>query len=282
MLQCAGRSLDLATPAIMGVINATPDSFSDGGSLFQGSRLDINCAMTRARALVEEGAAIIDIGGESTRPGAAAVSTGEECERVLPLVERICAELDVIVSVDTSSAQLMTEAAAAGAGMINDVRALTRQGALAAAAESGLPVCLMHMRGSPADMQQSPQYQGVVKSVADYLAARIFDCEEAGISRGSLILDPGFGFGKTVVHNLQLLQGLPQLAKFGLPLMVGFSRKSMIEKLIGRAVDERLPASLALAVLAVERGAGIIRTHDVAATADAVAMALALAGVETQ
>ncbi|MBE9538684.1 MAG: dihydropteroate synthase [Proteobacteria bacterium] len=266
----------------MGVINTTPDSFSDGGNLFQGSQLDIECAMSRARVLVAEGAHILDIGGESTRPGAAAVSSGEECDRVLPLVEKICAELDVIVSVDTSTGLLMTEAAAAGAGIINDVRALGTQGALLAAAQTGLPICLMHMRGGPKDMQNAPQYNNVLQEVIHFLAGRVEVCEAAGIVRSRLILDPGFGFGKTVAHNLQLLRGLPRLAELGLPMLVGFSRKSMIEKLIGRAVDQRLPASLALAVLAVERGAGIIRTHDVAATADAVAMTVALAGVETQ
>jgi len=282
VLNCAGRTLDLSTPAIMGVINTTPDSFSDGGSLYRGSRLDIDCAMARARELVGEGAHILDIGGESTRPGAAPITPAQESDRVLPLVEKICDELDVIVSVDTSSAQLMAEAATVGAGMINDVRALGREGALQAAADTGLPVCLMHMRGSPVDMQSSPHYDNVVQEVAQFLEERVAACEKAGIARDRLILDPGFGFGKTLQHNLQLLQGLPQLAQLGLPLLVGFSRKSMIEKMIGRSVDERLPASLGLAVLAVERGAGIIRTHDVAATADAVAMAVALAGVDKE
>jgi dihydropteroate synthase len=266
----------------MGVINSTPDSFSDGGALYQGSRLDIQLAMNRARTLVAEGARILDIGGESTRPGAASISVAQEIDRVLPLVEKICAELDVIVSVDTSSAQLMTAAAAAGAGMINDVRALTREGAIQAAANLDLPICLMHMRGSPTDMQNSPEYENVVQHVVQFLADRVSACTAAGIVRGRLILDPGFGFGKTVGHNLQLLKGLPQLAELELPLLVGFSRKSMIAGLIGRDVAQRLPASLALAVLAVERGAGIIRTHDVQATADAVAMAVALAGVETR
>ena len=266
----------------MGVINTTPDSFSDGGALYQGEQLDIDCALSRAAALVAEGAQIIDIGGESTRPGAAPVSPDEECDRVLPLLEKVCAQLDVIVSVDTSTPQLMSEAAAAGAGIINDVRALGREGAVQAAAATDLPICLMHMRGSPKDMQNTPKYEDVVQEVTQFLEERVEACAKADIARSRLILDPGFGFGKTVAHNLQLLQGLPQLAQLGLPLLVGFSRKSMIEKLIGRQVDQRLPASLALAVLAVERGAGIIRTHDVAATADAVAMAVALAGVDTE
>ena len=266
----------------MGVINTTPDSFSDGGALYKNAQLDLDIAMSYASRLVSEGANILDIGGESTRPGAVAISAAQEADRVLPLVEKICAQLDVIVSIDTSSAQLMTQAAAIGAGMINDVRALGREGAMQAAADTGLPICLMHMRGTPVDMQKSPQYDDVVRSVASFLGDRVAACEDAGIERARLILDPGFGFGKTVEHNLQLLQGLPQLAELGLPLLVGFSRKSMIEKLIGRSVDERVPASLALAVLAIERGAGIIRTHDVAATADAVAMTVALAGVKTE
>ena len=281
VLNCAGRSLDLATPAIMGVINVTPDSFSDGGTHYRGSDLDLDSAMAQARAMVVGGAQILDIGGESTRPGAAPVSEAQECDRVLPLVEKICAELDVIVSVDTSTGSLMTGAAELGAGMINDVRALSRLGALNAAANTALPVCLMHMQGQPATMQKSPRYANVVDSVLEFLSQRIEACGRAGIERQRLLLDPGFGFGKSVQHNLQLLQGLPQLMALGLPLLVGLSRKSMIQGLIGRQTNERAPASLALAVLAVERGAAIIRTHDVAQTVDAVAMAVALAGVET-
>lgn len=260
----------------MGVINTTPDSFADGGTLYQSARLDLDLAMSRAREMVDAGAAILDIGGESTRPGAAAVSPGEEMDRVLPLVERITAELDVVVSVDTSTPGLMTAAAGAGAGLLNDVRALVREGALAAAAATGLPVCLMHMRGEPGNMQQAPSYDDVVAEVIEFLRQRVEACTAEGIALQRLVLDPGFGFGKTVQHNLQLLDGLPRFADLGLPLLVGLSRKSMIQKLIGRPVQERLPASLALAVLAVERGAAIVRTHDVAATADAVAMWTAL------
>jgi dihydropteroate synthase len=280
VLNCAGRLLDLASPAIMGVVNTTPDSFSDGGAHYRDNVLNLDSAMAQAHRMAESGARIIDIGGESTRPGAAPVSESQECDRVLPLVEKIVAELDVIVSVDTSTASVMTAAAALGAGMINDVRALTRPGAMNAAANSGLPVCLMHMQGDPATMQDSPRYTSVVASVREFLLQRVEACEHAGIARCKLLLDPGFGFGKTVEHNLQLLQGLPLISALGLPLLVGFSRKSMIQTLIGRKTDERVPASLALAVLAVERGAAVIRTHDVADTADAVAMAVALAGVE--
>jgi dihydropteroate synthase len=276
VLDCAGRTLDLTRPVIMGVINTTPDSFSDGGTLYRSSRLDIERAMTRARDMVAAGAVILDIGGESTRPGAQPVPPDEEMDRVLPLVERIAGELGVVISVDTSTPELMREAAGAGAGLLNDVRALTRAGALEAAAATGLPVCLMHMQGQPGNMQVAPQYVDVVTQVREFLLARVVVCERLGIVRERLILDPGFGFGKSVSHNMQLLQALPELAAMGFPLLVGLSRKSIIGKLLGRDVAERLPASLALAVMAVERCAAIIRTHDVAATADAVAMWAAL------
>lgn len=261
----------------MGVINTTPDSFSDGGTLYRDNSLDLDLAMARAREMAAAGAAILDVGGESTRPGARPVSPTEEMDRVLPLVERLSRELEVVVSVDTSSPALMTEAAALGAGLINDVRALGREGALEAAADTGLPVCLMHMQGDPGTMQQAPTYRDVVEDVCAFLEGRVAACVADSIGRERLLLDPGFGFGKTVRHNLELLRGLPRLAALGLPLVAGFSRKSMIGKLLGRDVAQRLPASLALAVLAVERGAAIIRTHDVGATADAVAMWTALA-----
>ena len=280
VLVCAGRSLDVSRPQVMGVINTTPDSFSDGGTLYRAASLDIDLAMARAREMVAAGAAIVDIGGESTRPGAAPVSAAEEAERVLPLVERIAAELDVVISVDTSNPALMTEAARLGAGLLNDVRALTRAGALEAAAATGLPVCLMHMRGEPGSMQRDPQYADVVVEVRDFLASRVAACEACGIGRERLLLDPGFGFGKSVAHNLLLLKGLPQLAGLGLPLLVGLSRKSMIGKLLGREPGERLPAGLALALMAVERGAAVVRTHDVAATVDALAMWTALKEVK--
>ena len=271
-LDCAGRTIDLSRPVIMGVVNTTPDSFSDGGTLYRDGRLDLDRSLARAAAMASEGAAIVDIGGESTRPGAAPVSEQAEMDRVLPLVERVAAEVDVVISVDTSTPAVMTEATKLGAGMLNDVRALARPGALAAAVESGLPVCLMHMQGEPGTMQLSPRYDDVVAEVAEFLARRADACEAAGMDRSRLVLDPGFGFGKSVEHNLGLLAGLPRLAELGAPLLVGLSRKSLIGKILGRAVDERLPASLALAVLAAERGASIIRTHDVAATVDAVAM----------
>jgi dihydropteroate synthase len=256
----------------MGVLNTTPDSFSDGGTLFRGADLSLDLVMERARNMMEAGAAVLDVGGESTRPGAAPVSLQQEMDRVLPVVEAIAAQLEVVISVDTSSPELMRAAAVAGAGMINDVRALQRDGALAAAAETGLPVCLMHMRGEPGSMQDNPRYANVVSEVRQWLLDRVAVCRDAGIDDSRILLDPGFGFGKTVEHNLQLLQNLDRLAECGFPLLVGLSRKSLIGKLIGREVDQRMPASLALAVLAVEKGAQIIRTHDVAETADALAM----------
>jgi dihydropteroate synthase len=264
----------------MGVINTTPDSFSDGGTLYRDGSLDPELGLKRARAMVAEGAHILDIGGESTRPGAALVSLQQELDRVVPLVSVIAAELDVIVSVDTSSPEVMREASAAGASVINDVRALERPGALETAAVTGATVCLMHMQGTPLDMQEKPSYENVVEEVAVYLEVRAQACLDAGIPAQKIWIDPGFGFGKSLQHNLQLLAGLPRLAELGYPLLVGFSRKSMILKLLGREVDERLAASLGLAVLAVERGARIIRTHDVRETADAVAMATALAELD--
>ena len=264
----------------MGVINTTPDSFSDGGTLYSSGALDLDRALRRAASMVSDGAALLDIGGESTRPGAAPVSEAQEMERVLPLVERIANELDVVISVDTSTPALMTEAARLGAGLLNDVRALGREGAMVAAAATGLPVCLMHMQGRPADMQDAPAYTSVVEEVAEYLSERHTACVENGITSQRILLDPGFGFGKTVTHNMQLLAGLEDLAQLGQPLLVGLSRKSMIGKLLGREIDERLPAGLALAVLAVERGARIVRTHDVRETVDALAMWTALQDIK--
>jgi dihydropteroate synthase len=276
VLDCAGRGLDLSRPIIMGVINTTPDSFSDGGTLYRGSRLDVELALTRARDMVTQGAAILDIGGESTRPGAAPVSPAEEMDRVLPLVERIAAELEVVTSVDTSAPALMMEAARAGAGLLNDVRALTREGALEAAAATGLPVCLMHMRGDPGTMQSAPSYADVVSEVCDFLQRRIAVSEAQGISRERLLLDPGFGFGKSVEHNLQLLQGLPSLVALGLPVLVGLSRKSFIEKLLRIPVEERLAASLAAEAYTIYQGAEIVRVHDVKETVHLVKMFAAI------
>jgi dihydropteroate synthase len=270
ILTCGQRQLDLSRPVIMGILNATTDSFSDGGSYFRGDRIDPDLALRRVETMIREGAAVIDVGGESTRPGAMAVSVEEELSRVVPLVEAIRSRFEMVISVDTSSPEVIRAAAAAGAGIINDVRALRRDGALTAAAESGLPVCLMHMQGEPGTMQKNPQYQNVTAAVIDFLRQRISRCEEAGIPRERIILDPGFGFGKNVEHNLQLLRDLPELVSIGNPVLVGLSRKSMIAKLLGRELHERLPASITLATLAAQRGARLIRVHDVAATHDAL------------
>ncbi|MCE9664855.1 dihydropteroate synthase [Halomonas sp. M5N1S17] len=256
----------------MGILNVTPDSFSDGGQ-----HTVIDDAVRHAERMLAEGAAIIDVGGESTRPGSQAVSTQQELDRVMPVVERLVRELDALVSVDTSSPEVMRETAALGAGMINDVRALQREGAIEAALGTGLPVCLMHMQGEPRDMQHSPRYDVAVEaSVGDFLASRIAACEAAGLRRERLLLDPGFGFGKSVEHNLRLLNRLETLTKQGLPLMVGMSRKSMIGKVLGRPVEERLSGGLALASMAVERGASILRVHDVGPVLDAVNMTWAV------
>ncbi|TQV74554.1 dihydropteroate synthase [Exilibacterium tricleocarpae] len=276
-LSCADQTLDLSQPTIMGVLNTTPDSFSDGGSLFERDRLSLSLALQKAQQMVLEGAAIIDVGGESTRPGAAAVSQEEELQRVVPVVEAIRREMDVIVSVDTSSPAVMTAAAAAGAGLINDVRALRREGALAAAVKTGLPVCLMHMQGEPGSMQDEPRYDDVVTDVAGFLARRLADCERQGLPRQRILLDPGFGFGKTVAHNLALLKGLDKLAAMAQPLLVGLSRKSLIGKVLGRDLADRLPGSLALMLMAVQKGAHIVRVHDVAATADVLKLYRAVA-----
>ncbi|NVK43832.1 MAG: dihydropteroate synthase [Oceanospirillaceae bacterium] len=257
----------------MGILNVTPDSFSDGGSYHDDGRLVAEKALHRAARMVEEGAGIIDIGGESTRPGADPVSVQEELDRVLPAVELIRRELDVVISIDSSTPEVFTEAAALGAGLLNDVRALARDGAPEAVAATGLPVCLMHMQGNtPADMQLAPHYDDVLEEVSDFLKQRVDACVRAGIARERLILDPGFGFGKTLEHNLCLLNRMEALHELGLPLLVGTSRKSMVGQALDRPVDQRLYGSLATAVLAVTKGAHIIRVHDVAATVDAVRM----------
>jgi len=257
----------------MGVLNVTPDSFSDGGRFFDPER-----AVEHGMRMAEEGAAIIDVGGESTRPGAAEVSGAEEIERVLPVIERLARRIDAIVSVDTSKPEVMRAAASAGAGLINDVRALTEPGALAAAAATGCGICLMHMRGEPATMQRDPTYADVMSEVKAFLLARVQTCAAAGIDAERLAIDPGFGFGKTLTHNLELLGRLPELAATGLPVLVGLSRKSSVGALTGRPEGERLAGSIALAALAVFNGARIVRAHDVAPTVDAVRIASAVKG----
>ena len=275
MLDCAGRSLDLTRPGVMGVLNITPDSFSDGGQT-----LALDAALHRAEAMVTAGAAVIDVGGESTRPGAAPVGAEEEIRRVVPVISAIAARFPIPVSVDTSKPQVMRAAVAAGAGMINDVRALRLPGALEAAAKLQVPVCLMHMQGEPETMQEGPSYGDVVGEVVAFLQARMTACEAAGIPEGRILLDPGFGFGKTLTHNLALLAGLGAIAALGPPVVVGLSRKSMIGTLTGRPVTARIAGSLAAAVLAVERGAALVRAHDVAETVDALAVLAALRAAE--
>lgn len=267
-LLCGAKKLDLTKPVVMGILNTTPDSFSDGGSYYRDNRLALDLVVQKGAQMLAEGAQILDVGGESTRPGALPVSEQEELDRVVPVVEALVRELGAIVSVDTSTASVIRESAAAGAGIINDIRALQREGALAAAVAAGLPVCIMHMQGEPQNMQKHPVYTDVVKEVKDFLLARAETCQAAGIPAGQIILDPGFGFGKTLEHNLTLLAHLVELKQTGYPLLVGLSRKSMLASLLGRDVHERLPGSLALALAAAERGAAIIRVHDVAATVD--------------
>ncbi|HAT6343530.1 TPA: dihydropteroate synthase [Aeromonas hydrophila] len=264
-LTSKGLSLSLERPHVMGILNVTPDSFSDGGHFNQLER-----AMTHARQMVAEGATLIDIGGESTRPGAPDVSEQEELDRVIPVVERMVAELEVMISLDTSKAAVMREGCAAGAHLINDVRALLEQGALAAAAVADVPVCLMHMQGQPRTMQAEPHYDDLLGEVRAFFDERIAACLAAGIRREQLLLDPGYGFGKTLAHNYQLLAQQEKLLDYQLPLLVGMSRKSMIGNLLGSPVDERLAGSLACALIGMQHGARIIRVHDVRATMDAL------------
>ncbi|ERP90336.1 dihydropteroate synthase [Alcanivorax sp. P2S70] len=278
-LPCGARTLDLSAPVVMGILNVTPDSFSDGGRFNER-----DAALRQAERMLADGAAIIDVGGESTRPGAAPVTEQEELDRVVPIVEALARELGALVSVDTSTAAVIRDSAAVGAGLINDVRSLQRPGALAAAAATDLPVCLMHMQGEPGTMQDDPRYEDVTAEVVAFLEARVKECERAGILRERLLVDPGFGFAKTVAHNLTLMQQMNALQSLALPVLIGVSRKSLFGRVLGREVDERLPGSLAAAVMCVERGARIVRAHDVKETVDAVRFAHAVreAGKESQ
>ncbi|MES9968475.1 MAG: dihydropteroate synthase [Candidatus Thiodiazotropha sp.] len=272
ILDCAGKPLDLGSPQVMGILNLTPDSFSDGGRY-----LNPDLALKHALEMVQEGATIIDIGGESTRPGAQAVSEEEELERVIPIIERLSQSVPVPISIDTNKPLVMGEAVSAGAGMINDIMALQVPGALEAVAEAGVPVCLMHMQGEPRTMQKAPHYENVVEEVKTFLRQRLDACEAAGISRHKLIIDPGFGFGKTLAHNLSLLKELQLLRELAAPMLVGISRKSMIGSIIGnQAVDQRLMGSVAAAVIAAMGGAAIIRVHDVRETVDALKVVAAV------
>ncbi len=251
----------------MGIINTTPDSFSDGGHFLSHDK-----ALEQARRLIDEGADILDIGGESTRPGAADVSVDEEISRTIPLIESIRAFSDIPISIDTSKAEVMRVASAAGVNMINDVWALRREGAMQAAADSGLPVCLMHMQGSPDNMQQNPEYESVLKEVKRFLHDRLFAAQAAGIKKQNLIIDPGFGFGKTLDQNYQLLKALPEFVEMGYPLLVGLSRKSMVGLVLDKPVDERVYGSVSAAVISAMLGAHIIRVHDVTETRQALAI----------
>ncbi len=271
VLFCRTQRLSLATPRVMGVLNTTPDSFSDGARFFRDGRLDAGAAAAAAAEMIDAGAAIIDVGGESTRPGASPVDTEEELRRVIPIVERIAA-MATIISVDTSKAAVARAALDSGAHLINDVRAMADPQLLDVVAASDAAVCLMHMRGTPKTMQDAPTYVDVVAEVRNFLNDRVQWCERAGIGRERIVIDPGFGFGKTLQHNLALLRRLAELAALGLPVMVGLSRKGMVGTITGRKVDARMAGSVAAAVVAVQNGARIVRAHDVVATVDALKM----------
>jgi dihydropteroate synthase len=274
-LSHGNKLLDLAQPAVMGIVNVTPDSFSDGGdfNLFED-------ACKHVDYIIEQGASIIDVGGESTRPGASEVTVEQELARVLPLIKYIADKHDVWISIDTSKPEVMQQAVAAGANLINDVRALQLPGAIEMAAALKVPVCLMHMQGEPQTMQDSPEYQDVISEVSAFFEQRILACEAAGITRSKIILDPGFGFGKTLAHNYRLLATLPLLHQFHLPILIGLSRKSMIGDLLARATSERLAGSLAGALIAAQQGAQIIRVHDVPETVDVLkVMAATMANI---
>ncbi|MGB0988541.1 MAG: dihydropteroate synthase [Pseudoalteromonas spongiae] len=260
-----GKVLDLSQTHIMGILNLTPDSFSDGGSYQQ-----IDSAVICALAMLENGATIIDIGGESTRPGAPDVALEEELARVIPVIEAIRKKSDCLISIDTSKAEVMRQAVNAGADIINDVRALQEPNALATTAELGVPVCLMHMQGQPRTMQSNPHYDDVINDIKQFFVERIAACEAAGISRDKIILDPGFGFGKTLAHNYHILKYIDEFRMMGCEVLAGLSRKSMIGNLLGRDVDQRLAGSVAGALIAAQKGAKIIRVHDVTETADAL------------
>ena len=273
-MQNHNKKLDFTRLQVMGILNVTPDSFSDGGRF---TRTDT--ALQQARQMVEEGAGIIDVGGESTRPGAQPVSEQQELDRVIPVVEQIARELDVVISIDTSKAVVMREAIRAGAHMINDVLALRSEGALATAADLQVPVCLMHMQGEPRTMQTNPVYADVVSDVKSFLLQRAQACLEAGLSREQIILDPGLGFGKTLQHNLTLFKQLPEFVQLGYPILMGASRKSMIGSILDLPVDQRLYGSISLAALAAWLGASIIRVHDVGPTVQAIKTILAVKSV---
>ncbi len=274
-LKCGTKMLDLSRPAVMGILNITPDSFSDGGQLYSDGQLDQSKTLHAVETMLADGADIIDIGGESTRPGASPVSVEQELDRVMPIINAVKQRFDCLVSVDTSTAAVIKQVASVGANIINDVRALQREGALQAAAASGLPVCLMHMQNQPGSMQKNPEYADVVGEVLAFLAQRKKDCIGAGIAADQIMLDPGFGFGKTLAHNLTLFNALHQFSASGHPVLVGVSRKTMIGQMLGSTVDQRLIGSVTMAILAAQqisaaKGALILRVHDVKETVQAL------------
>ena len=265
MIKSKDKTLDLTTPQVMGILNVTPDSFSDGGHF-----LKFDHALKQVESMINDGASIIDIGGESTRPGAQLVTIEQELERVVPMIEAINSRFDCWISIDTSKAKVMTAAVSAGADLINDVRALQEPGALVAAALLNVPVCLMHMQGKPSSMQNSPEYDDIIVQINEFFKQRINACLQAGIQQAHIILDPGFGFGKTMVHNFKLIKHLKSFSKLGYPVLAGLSRKSMFDHLLSREPNQRLAASLAGAILCVQQGAKIIRVHDVKETVDVI------------
>ncbi|MGB1983958.1 MAG: dihydropteroate synthase [Porticoccaceae bacterium] len=274
-LQCGSKVLDLSKPAVMGVLNLTPDSFSDGGNVFSKAQVDPKKVLATVSTMIDDGADIIDLGGESTRPGAEPVSVQEELDRVIPVLNRLTANFDSIFSIDTSTPEVMKEAADAGAHIINDVRALQRPRALQTAANLGLPVCLMHMQNQPKTMQDNPEYQDVLAEVLEFLGKRKQECLDLGMQADQILLDPGFGFGKTLAHNLSLFNGLPTMAKQNHPILVGLSRKSMIGQILDAEVNDRLIGSVTMALLAAQLiygagGTAILRVHDVKETKQAL------------
>ena len=274
-LQCGSKVLDLSKPAVMGVLNLTPDSFSDGGNVFSKAQVDPNKVLATVSSMIDDGADIIDLGGESTRPGAEPVSVQEELDRVIPVLNRLTANFDSIFSIDTSTPEVMKEAADAGAHIINDVRALQRPRALQTAANLGLPVCLMHMQNQPKTMQDNPEYQDVLAEVLEFLGKRKQECLDLGMQADQILLDLGFGFGKTLAHNLSLFNGLPTMAKENHPILVGLSRKSMIGQILDAEVNDRLIGSVTMALLAAQAiygadGSAILRVHDVKETKQAL------------
>ena len=271
-ISCGARTLDLSRPRIMGVLNVTPDSFSDGGQLYRDGRVDTDALLKRAEQMLGEGADILDVGGESTRPGATVVSEAEELDRVATAVEALDQHYDTIISVDTSTPSVMSESAKCGAGLLNDVRGFQRPQALQTAADSGLALCVMHMQGEPDTMQTAPTYSDVVQDIAEFLSQRLAHLGAVGIDLDRVVIDPGFGFGKTAEQNFELLARLEVLSNLGQPVLVGLSRKSMISSVLDRPPEQRMVASVALALMAVERGARIVRAHDVGATLDALSM----------